>query len=101
MNETHKKLHSIGNALSAFNSLAAGILMKIVLMLEPQVRSTHHHLLTPGTHTMFRHYSVFGGSIWKRFCARNITDLAVKGWKSKYKFAAKSFLSVYFFLSFI
>ena len=100
MNKTHKKLHSLVNTLSPFNPLAAGILVKIVLMLVPLVRSARRHLLTPGTHTIFRHYSVCGGSIWKRFCARNITDLTVKGLKSKYKFAAKSFLWVYFFLSF-
>ena len=33
------------------------------------------------------------------FCGRNITDLAVKGLKSKYKFAAKSILCVYFSFS--
>ena len=33
MNKTHKKLHSLVNALSPLNPLAAGILMKIVLML--------------------------------------------------------------------
>ena len=79
MNQTHKKLHSLVNALSPLNPLAAGILVKIVLMLVPQVRSAHRHLLTPDTHTRFRHYSVCGGSIWKRFCARNTTDLVVTG----------------------
>ena len=79
MNKTHKKLHSLLNALSPLNPLAAGVLVKIVLMLVPQVRSARRHLLTPGTHRMFRHYSVCGGSIWKRFCARNTTDLVVKG----------------------
>ena len=64
MSKTHKKLLSLVNALSPLNPLAAGILVKIVLMLAPQVRSTRRHLLTPGTHTMFRHYSVCGGSIW-------------------------------------
>ena len=33
MNKTHKKLHSLVNALSPPNPLAAGILMKIVLIL--------------------------------------------------------------------
>ena len=33
MNKTHKKLHSLVNALSPLNPLAAGILMKIVLIL--------------------------------------------------------------------
>ena len=33
MNETHKKLHSLVNASSPLNPLAAGILMKIVLIL--------------------------------------------------------------------
>ena len=79
MNKTHKKLHSLLNALSPLNPLAAGVLVKIVLMLVPQVRSARRHLLIPGTHRMFRHYSVCGGSIWKRFCARNTTDLVVKG----------------------
>ena len=79
MNKTHKNLHSLVNALSPLNPLAAGILVKIVFMLATQVRSTRRHLLTPGTHTMFRHYSVCGGSIWKCFCVRNITDLTVIG----------------------
>ena len=96
MNKIHKKLHSLLNALSHFNPLAAGILVKIVLMLVPQVRSARRHLLTPGTHRMFRHYSVCSGSIWKRLCARNTTDLVVKGWKSKYKFAVSLF-SVFIF----
>ena len=79
MNKTHKKLHSLANALSSLNPSAAGILVKIVLMLVPQVNSACRHLLTPSTHTMFRHYSVCGGSISKRFCKRNTTDLVVKG----------------------
>ena len=33
MNKTHKKLHSLVNALSPLNHLAAAILMKIVLLL--------------------------------------------------------------------
>ena len=33
MNKTHKKLHSLVNSLSPLNTLAAGILMKIVLIL--------------------------------------------------------------------
>ena len=33
MNKTHKKLHSLVNLLSPLNPLAAGILMKIVLIL--------------------------------------------------------------------
>ena len=66
MNKTHKKLRSLVITLSPLNPLAAGILVKIVLMLVPQVRSAHRHLLTSGTHTMFRHYSICGGSIWKR-----------------------------------
>ena len=78
MNKTHKKLRSLVITLSPLNPLAAGILVKIVLMLVPQVRSARRHLLTPGTHTMFRHYSICGESIWKRRWARNITDLAVK-----------------------
>ena len=65
-------------------------------MLVPQVRSARRHLLTPGTHRMFKHYSVCSGSIWKRLCARNTTDLVVKGWKSKYKFAVSLF-SVFIF----
>ena len=63
MNKTHKKLHSLVNALSLLNPLAAGMLVKIVLMLMPQVRSARRHLLTSGIHTMFSHYSVCGGSI--------------------------------------
>ena len=78
MNKTHKKLRSLVIALPPLNPLAAGILVKIVLMLVPQVRSARRHLLTPGTHTMFRHYSIYGESIWKRYWARNITDLAIK-----------------------
>ena len=91
MNKTYKKLHSLVNALSPLNPSAGGILVKIVLMLVPQVSSARCHLLTPSTHTMFRHCSVCGGSIWKRFCKRNTTGLVVKGWKSKYKFAANLF----------
>ena len=79
MNKIHKKLHSLVNTLSPLNPLAAGILVKIVLMLVPQVRSARRHLLTPGTYKMFWHYSVCGVSIWKPFCARNTTDLVVKG----------------------
>ena len=33
MNKTHKKLHSLVNSLSPLNTLAAGILMKIILIL--------------------------------------------------------------------
>ena len=98
MSKTDKKLHSLVYALSPLNPLTAGILMKIVLMLVPRVRSARCRLPAPVTHTMFRHCSVCGGSIWKRFRAHNIIDLAVKGLKSKYKFAAKSFLCFFFFL---
>ena len=96
MNKTHKKLHSLVNALSPLNHLAAAILMKIVLLLVPQVRSACRRLLISGTHTMFRHYSVCGGSIWKRLFARNITDLAVKGWKVNTKLLQNLF-SVFIF----
>ena len=61
--KTHKKLHSLVYALSRLNSLAAGILIKIVLILLSQVRSARRRLLAPGTHTMFRHFSVCGESI--------------------------------------
>ena len=84
INKTYKKLRSLVYALSPLNHLTAGILMKIVLVLVPQVRSARRRLPARGTYTMFRHYSVCGGSIWKRFCACNTTDLAVKGLKSKY-----------------
>ena len=97
MNKTGKKLHSLVYALSPLNPLTAGILIKIVLMLVPRVRSARCHLPAPVTHAMFRHYSVSGRCIWKRFRAHNIIDLAVKGLKSKYKFAAKSFLCFFFF----
>ena len=100
MNKTHIKLHSLVYTLSPLNPLVARILIKIVLMLVPQVRITCRRVLAPGIHTIFRHYFVCGGRIWKRFCVRNIKDLAVKGQKSKYKFAAKFFLCVYFFLFF-
>ena len=43
--ETHKKLHRLVYALSPLNALTAGILMEIVLMLVPQVRSTRRRLL--------------------------------------------------------
>ena len=66
----------------------------------PQVRITCRCVLPPGIHTIFRHYSVCGGRIWKRFCVRNIKELVVKRQKSKYKIAAKFFLCVYFFLFF-
>ena len=79
MNKTHKNLHSLVNALSPLSPLAAGILVKIDLMLVPQVRSASRYLLTPGIHTMFWHYSVCGGCILKHFCVRNITDMTVKG----------------------
>ena len=79
MSKTDKKLHSLVYALSPLNPLTAGILMKIVLMLVPRVRSARCRLPAPVTHTMFRHCSVCGGSIWKRFRAHNIIDLAVKG----------------------
>lgn len=66
------------------NLLTARSLMKIVLMLAAQVHSsTCSCLPAPGTHTMFTHHSVCGGSIWKQFSACNITDLAVKRLKSK------------------
>ena len=100
MNETHKKLHSLAYALSPLNPLTARILMKIILMLVPRVRSAPCCLPASGTHPTFRHYSVSAASIWKRFCARNITNFAVKRLKSKYKYAEKSFLCVYFFLFF-
>ena len=61
-----------------------------------QACSAYRRLLAAGTHTKFRHHSVCGGTIWRRFCARNITNLAVNELKSKYKFAAKSFLCVFF-----
>ena len=95
--KNHKKLHSLVYALSFLNLLNAEILMKIVLVLVPQVRSARFPVLAPATHTMFRHYSICGGSIWKRFCARNFTKLTVKGLKIKYKFVAKSFLCACFF----
>ena len=79
MNKTGKKLHSLVYALSPLNPLTAGILIKIVLMLVPRVRSARCHLPAPVTHAMFRHYSVSGRCIWKRFRAHNIIDLAVKG----------------------
>ena len=63
MNETHKKLHSLAYVLSPLNPLTAGILTKIVLMLVPLVRSAPRCLPAPGRHTMFRHYSICGGSI--------------------------------------
>ena len=97
MNKTRKKLHRLVYPLSPLNPLTAEILMKIVWILVLRVRSARRRVLAPGTHTMFRHHSVCGGSIWKRFCACNIMDLAAKGLKSKYKFAAKSILCVYFF----
>ena len=89
--KNRKKLHSLVYALSFLNLLNAEILMKIVLVLVPQVRSTRFPLLAPATHTMFRHYSICDGSTWKRFCARNFTKLAVKGLKIKYKFVANLF----------
>ena len=52
-------LHSLVNALSPLNPLAGGILMIKVLVLVLQVRSTRCRFLTSGTHTMFRHYSVW------------------------------------------
>ena len=101
MIKTHKKLHNLVYTLSPFNPLSARLLMKIVLMLVPQVRSACCCFLAPGTHTIlvFRSYSVCGGSIWKRFCAHNITNLAVKRLKSKYKFAAKFFLCFFLFFT--
>ena len=75
MNKTHKELHNLVNALSPLNSLSARILMKIVLMPVPQVRSVRNGLLAPGTHTLLKHYSDCGGSISKH----NIMDLIVKG----------------------
>ena len=45
MIETHKKVHSLVYAFSPLNPLTAGILMKIVLMLVPQVRSARRRLL--------------------------------------------------------
>ena len=100
MIKTHKKLHSLVYVLSPFDPLTARILMKIVLMLVLQVYSARGRLIAPGTYTMFRHYSVCGGSIRKRFCASNITNFPVKGLKSKYKFPAKSFFCVCFYLYF-
>ena len=98
MNETHKKLNSLAYALSPLNPLTARILMKIILMLVPRVRSAPCCLPTSGTHPTFRH--CFCCKHLEAFCARNITDLAVKRLKSKYKYAEKSFLCVYFFLFF-
>ena len=69
MNKTHKKLHSLVNALSPLKPLAAGILVKTVLMLVPQVRSARLDLLTPGTHTMSRNYSVCWKHLEAFLCA--------------------------------
>ena len=76
MNKTHKTLHSLVYVLSPLSHLTVGILMKIVLVL---VRSALRRLPAAGTYTMFRHYSVCSGSIWKLLCTRNTMDLAVKG----------------------
>ena len=82
MNKTYKKLHSLVNALSPLNPLAAGILMKIVLIL----------MLVQCSGIILFAVEAFG-SVFVRVILWN--------WqKRKYKFAAKFFLCVYFFLFF-
>ena len=63
-NKARKKLHTLVYAFSPLSPLTAGVLMKIVLMLVPRVRSARRCLPIPGTHTMFRHHSACGGMIW-------------------------------------
>ena len=67
MGKTHKKLYSLVYAFSLLNPLTTWILIKIVLMLVPRVRSAHRRLRAPGTDAMFRHHSTCGGSIWTFF----------------------------------
>ena len=66
MDKTHKKLHSLVYAFSPLNILSAEILMKIVLMLVPRVRSARRRFPVPGNHTMFRHHFACGGKSYLR-----------------------------------
>ena len=86
MNKTHKNLHSLVNALSPLSPLAAGIFKKIVFTLSPSGSCYSYNV-----QALFCFWWKKFGSVFVRVTLRT---WQLNGEKSKYKFAAKSFLCV-------
>ena len=99
MNKTHKNLHSLANALSPLNPLAAGILVETVLIWCFKCKA---HAVTFWLLALIQCSGIilFVKDAFGSVFVRVVLQTWNKEWKSKYKFAAKSFLRVYFFLSF-